>query len=105
LKEMSAGEGAAPRETSDLGLPDRMMATRGAILSQRDTVFGVVMASGGSEVERHVPTCINDVVSWRCVEPRRLDGGCELCCMRWEEELSGAVVASMVSLVRGFASV
>jgi hypothetical protein len=37
--------------------------------------------------------------------PQRLDGGCVLCCVRREQELSGVVVASMASLVKVFTSV
>jgi hypothetical protein len=33
-----------------------------------------------------------------------LDGGCMLYCVHMERELSGAVVASTASLVKGFAS-
>jgi hypothetical protein len=39
------------------------------------------------------------------VVPWKLDGGCVLCCMRREEEPSGVMVTSMISLVRGFTSV
>jgi hypothetical protein len=42
---------------------------------------------------------IGGVVSWK------LDGGCELCCVRRKEEPSGTVVASVTGLVRVFALV
>jgi hypothetical protein len=39
LEQMSAGDGAAPGETPDLGLLDRMMATRGTVLP----LWGIVL--------------------------------------------------------------
>jgi hypothetical protein len=42
-------------------------------------------------------------VGFGSVVPWKLDGGCVLCCVRREEEPSGVMVASMESLVRGFA--
>jgi hypothetical protein len=45
------------------------------------------------------------MVDFGGVVPWKLDGGCMLCCVHREEEPFSAVVASMESLVRGFASV
>jgi hypothetical protein len=45
------------------------------------------------------------MVGFGSVVPRKLDGGCVLFCVRREDEPSSIVVASMASLVRGFASV
>jgi hypothetical protein len=45
------------------------------------------------------------MVGFSGVVPWKLDGGCVLCCVRREEEPLGVVVASIESLVRGFASV
>jgi hypothetical protein len=39
---MSAGDGVAPEETLDLGLPDRMMAMHGVVLSLWGFVFGAI---------------------------------------------------------------
>jgi hypothetical protein len=41
LEQTSAGDGVAPGETPDLGLPDRMMATHDAALPAGGIVFGV----------------------------------------------------------------
>jgi hypothetical protein len=63
---MLAGDGAAPRETPDFGLPDqKMMVTRGAILPLWGIILEWTLASGGSKVERHVSPRINDGGSWR----------------------------------------
>jgi hypothetical protein len=43
-----------------------------------------------------MPVGFGGVVLWK------LDGGCVLCCMRKEEEPSGVMVTSMVSLVTFF---
>jgi hypothetical protein len=45
------------------------------------------------------------MVGFGGVVPWKLNGGCVLCCVRRKEKPSGAMVASMISLVRGFTSV
>jgi hypothetical protein len=73
LEHMSAGDGAAPGETLDLGLPDQKMVTRGGILPLWGIILEQTLASGGSKVERHVSSRIDDGGSWRrgATEDRR----------------------------------
>jgi hypothetical protein len=52
-------------QTPDLGLSDQMMATRGTVLPMWDIFLEQSLASGGSKVERHVPSRIDDGGSWR----------------------------------------
>jgi hypothetical protein len=59
----------------------------------------VVLRGSGVSPPASTMVGFGGVVSWK------LDGGCVLCCVRREEEPSGAVVLSMASLMRGFTSV
>jgi hypothetical protein len=59
----------------------------------------VVLRGSGMSPPASTTVGFGGVVSWK------LDGGCVLCCVRREEEPSVTVVASMISLVRGFTSV
>jgi hypothetical protein len=62
-------------ETPDLGLLDRTIVTRGAILPLWGIVLEQTLASGGSEMERCVPSRIDDDGSWRrgtAEDPRRV---------------------------------
>jgi hypothetical protein len=91
---MSAGDGVAPGETPDLGLPDRMMATRDAALPTRGIVFWsrpwleVALRWSG------VSLAVSTMVHLGGLVPRSLDGGHRLRCMRRKEAPSGTMVAS-----------
>jgi hypothetical protein len=54
LEQMSAGDGVALVETSDLGLPDRTMATYDATLPTGGIFLEQTLARGGSRVEWRV---------------------------------------------------
>jgi hypothetical protein len=73
LEKMPDGDGDAPGKTLNLGLLDRTMATRGVVLPLWDIVLEQSLASGGSEVERCVPSGIDDGGFWRrgATEPRQ----------------------------------
>jgi hypothetical protein len=70
---MSDGDGDAPGETLNLGLPDRTMATRGVVLPLWYIILEQSLASGGSEVEWRVPSRIDDGGFWRrgATEPQQ----------------------------------
>jgi hypothetical protein len=91
-------------ETLGLGLLDRTMAMRGAVLLLWGIVLEQSLASDGSKVERRAPSRIDDAESWwhGTAEARRR---VRVVLRAQEEEPSRDVVASMASLVRGFAMV
>jgi hypothetical protein len=49
LEHMSTGGGATPGETTDLGLLDRIMATRDAVLPVEGIILEQSLDSGGSQ--------------------------------------------------------
>jgi hypothetical protein len=80
------------------------MAMRGVVLLLWDIILEQSLASGGSEVVRRAPSRIDDGGSWLhgTTEARRR---VRAVLRAQEAEPSGAVVALMASLVRGFATV
>jgi hypothetical protein len=92
-------------KTQILGVPDRPMVMHNIVLSLWGILFWsshwlvVVLRWSGVSPPALMAVGLGGMV------PRKLDEGCVLCCMRREEETSGAMVASMASLVRGFTSV
>jgi hypothetical protein len=65
LEQMSAEDGVAPGETTDLGHSDRTMATRGAVFPLWGMFWMQSLARGSSEAERRVTSRIDDGGSWR----------------------------------------
>jgi hypothetical protein len=73
------------------------MAMHDAALPAGASFLEQTLARGGSQVEWHVAFRVDNGASRRLV-PRSLDGGHGLRCVRREEPLSGAMVASSAGL-------